>query len=189
MLEFLPAGQPYDLVTAWRQALAAGERLAALVAAPFWQDLGTPAAYLAAHRRLLRGEAPKLSRYFAKLTDPWLGVGDVIAAGAQFGGGVCLGDRVKIGAGAVLRQTVVWDEATVEPGVGLRIASWPPGCGCSAAPGERCWYKDGQFSVFSYKEKNFQRIAARLLFPVCRDNFPYFRIRRRFLYDHAYCFV
>ncbi len=119
MLEYLPAGQPYDLVTAWRQALAAGERLAALVAAPFWQDLGTPAAYLAAHRRLLRGEAPKLSRYFAKLTDPCLGVGDVISAGAQFGGGVCLGDRVKIGAGAVLRQTVVWDEATVEPGVRL----------------------------------------------------------------------
>ncbi|MFI5332258.1 MAG: sugar phosphate nucleotidyltransferase, partial [Desulfobaccales bacterium] len=119
MLEYLPAGQPYDLVTAWRQALAAGARLAALVAAPFWQDLGTPAAYLAVHRRLLRGEAPKLSRYFAKLTDPWLGVGDVISTGAQFGGGVCLGDRVKIGAGAVLRQTVVWDEATVEPGVAL----------------------------------------------------------------------
>ena len=79
MLEFLPAGQPYDLVTAWRQALAAGKSLAALVAAPpFWQDLGTPAAYLAAHRRLLQGEAPKLSRYFAKLTDPCLGVGDVI---------------------------------------------------------------------------------------------------------------
>ncbi|MCX5892283.1 MAG: NDP-sugar synthase [Deltaproteobacteria bacterium] len=119
MLKYLPAGQPYDLVTAWRQALAAGERLAALVAAPFWQDLGTPAAYLTAHRRLLRGEAPKLSRYFARLTDPWLGVGDLISAGAQFGGGVCLGDRVKIGAGAVLRHTVVWDEATVEPGVRL----------------------------------------------------------------------
>lgn len=119
MLKYLPAGQPYDLVLAWRQALAAGERLAALVAAPFWQDLGTPAAYLAVHSRLLRGEAPKLSRYFAKLTDPLLGVGDVISAGAQFGGGVCLGDRVKIGAGASLRHTVVWDEATVEPGVVL----------------------------------------------------------------------
>ncbi len=119
MLKYLPAGQADDLVTAWRQALAAGERLAALVAAPFWQDLGTPAAYLTAHRRLLRGEAPKLSRFFAKLSDPWLGVGDVISAGVQFGGGVCLGDRVKIGAAAALRQTVVWDEATVEPEVVL----------------------------------------------------------------------
>jgi NDP-sugar pyrophosphorylase family protein len=119
MLKYLPAGQRYDLVSAWRQALTAGDRLAALVAAPFWQDLGTPAAYLTAHRRLLRGEAPKLSRFFAKLTDPCLGVGDVISAGVQFGGGVCLGDRVKIGAAAALRQTVVWDEATVDPEVVL----------------------------------------------------------------------
>ena len=119
VLKYLPAGQPYDLVTAWRQALAAGERLEVLVEAPFWQDLGTPAAYLTVHRRLLQGEAPKMSPYFAKLTDPWLGVDDVISAGAQFGGGVCLGDRVKIGAAAALRHTVVWDEASVEPGVEL----------------------------------------------------------------------
>jgi len=119
MLEYLPAGQPYDLVTAWRQALAAGERLAVLKAAPFWQDLGTPALYLAAHQRLLQGEAPKMSRYFGDFTDPWLGAGAVIEAGVQFGGGVCLGDRVKIGAGVSLRHTVVWDGATVDPGVAL----------------------------------------------------------------------
>jgi mannose-1-phosphate guanylyltransferase len=119
MLEYLPAGQPYDLVTAWRQAMAAGERLAVLKAASFWQDLGRPVAYLAAHRRLLQKEAPKMSRYFGDFTDPWLGAGAVIEAGVQFGGGVCLGDRVKIGAGASLRHTVVWDGATVDPGVAL----------------------------------------------------------------------
>jgi len=119
LLDYLPAGKPYDLVTAWRQALAAGERLAAVVASPFWQDLGTPAAYLSAHRRLLRGEAPGLARYFGVLTDPWLGSGDIIEAGAHFGGGVCLGDRVKIRAGAFLRNTVVWDGATIDPGIEL----------------------------------------------------------------------
>ncbi|MCL4504142.1 MAG: NDP-sugar synthase [Deltaproteobacteria bacterium] len=119
MLEYLPAGQPHDLVSAWRQVLCAGEKLAALVAAPFWQDLGTPAAYLRVHHRLLRGEGPELRRYFGEITDPWLGSGVVIGTGAQFGGGVCLGDRVKIGAGAVLRRTVVWPEATIESGVVL----------------------------------------------------------------------
>ena len=83
MLAYLPAGQPYDLVRAWRQALAAGERLAALVVSGhFWQDLGTPAAYLTAHRRLLQGEAPGLRRYFGELTDPFLGPG-----GGHRGGG------------------------------------------------------------------------------------------------------
>lgn len=120
MLEYLPAGAPYDLVAAWRRALAAGERLAALVVAGhFWQDLGTPAAYVAAHRRLLRGEAPGLARYFGPLADPFLGEGDIIEAGVQFGGGVCLGSRVRIGAAAALRNTVVWDGATIEPGVEL----------------------------------------------------------------------
>ena len=76
MLDYLPAGKPYDLVAAWRAALAAGERLAAIaVTGHFWQDLGTPAAYLTAHRRLLQGEAPGLARYFGPLDDPFLGPG------------------------------------------------------------------------------------------------------------------
>lgn len=120
MMEYLPPGEPYDLVTAWRQALAAGERLAALVVTGhFWQDLGTPGAYLTAHSRLLQGEAPGLSRYFGSLTDPFLGPGGVIEAGAECGGGVCLGAQVRIGAGASLRRTVVWDGAVIDPGVEL----------------------------------------------------------------------
>ena len=120
MLDYLPAAEPYDLVAAWRTALAAGERLAALVlSGHFWQDLGTPEAYLRAHRRLLQGEAPGLSRYFGPLTDPFLGPGAVIETGVKFGGGVSLGARVRIGQSASLRHSVVWDGASLEPGVGL----------------------------------------------------------------------
>lgn len=120
MLDHLPPSQPYDLVTAWRTALAAGERLAALVVSGhFWQDLGTPKAYLTAHRRLLQGEALGLSRYFGPLTDPFLGPGMVIEPGVKFGGGVCLGARVRIGQGASLRHSVVWDGAGLDPGVEL----------------------------------------------------------------------
>jgi mannose-1-phosphate guanylyltransferase len=120
MVSYIPGAGPYNLVTAWRAALAAGERLAALVVTGhFWQDLGTPAAYLTAHRRLLRGEAPGLGRYLGPLTDPYLGSGGVIEGGVKFDGGVCLGNRVKIGAGASLRHTVVWDGALIDPEVAL----------------------------------------------------------------------
>jgi mannose-1-phosphate guanylyltransferase len=120
MRQYRPGGEPYQLVTAWSEALAAGERLAALVVTGhFWQDLGTPGAYLTAHSRLLQGEAPGLSRYFGSLTDPFLGPGGVIEAGASFGSGVCLGAQVRIGAGASLRRTVVWDGAVIDPGVKL----------------------------------------------------------------------
>ena len=61
MLAYIPAQGPADLVQAWREAIAAGERLACLtVSGHFWQDLGTPENYLAAHQRLLAGASPKL---------------------------------------------------------------------------------------------------------------------------------
>jgi NDP-sugar pyrophosphorylase family protein len=121
MMNYLPpAGQPADLVQAWREAMAAGERLACLtVAGHFWQDLGTPENYLAAHQRLLAGASPKLGRYFPGLTDPLIGPGARIGAGAQFGGGVCLGAKAVVEAGAFLKNTVVWERAVIAPGVEL----------------------------------------------------------------------
>jgi mannose-1-phosphate guanylyltransferase len=121
MLGYLPpVGRNYDLVRAWREAMAGGERLAAVGAAGhFWQDLGTPEAYLALHRRLLRGDSPPLARRFPHLADPFLGEGAVIGDGVQCSGGVCLGAGVKVGPGAVLKNTVVWEGAAIDPGVAL----------------------------------------------------------------------
>ncbi|MEW6386132.1 MAG: sugar phosphate nucleotidyltransferase [Thermodesulfobacteriota bacterium] len=121
MLDYLPGPGPYDLGTAWREALAAGERLAALVVqGHFWQDLGTPAAYLAAHRRLLKGESPHLARFFPPLADPLLGPGAVLEEGVACNGGVCLGEQVRVGAGACLENTVIWDRAEIAPKVSLK---------------------------------------------------------------------
>jgi mannose-1-phosphate guanylyltransferase len=121
MMDYLPPpGQPYNLVQAWREAIAAGERLASLtVSGHFWQDVGTPENYLAAHRRLLSGGSPRLGRYFPGLCDPLMGPGARIAAGAKFGGGVCLGSDVAVGEGASLKNTVVWDRAVIAHGVTL----------------------------------------------------------------------
>ncbi len=120
MLQFLPSGRPYDLVTAWREALAAGARLSAtVVSGHFWEDLGTPGGYLAAHRRLLAGEAPGLAGLFPEISDPLIGPGADIGPGVHFGGGVCLGARVRVGAGASISNTVVWEAAEIAPGVAL----------------------------------------------------------------------
>jgi mannose-1-phosphate guanylyltransferase len=120
MLTYIPSQGAYGLVQAWREALRAGERLAYLkVSGHFWQDLGTPESYLAAHRRLLAGAWPRLAGYFPGLTDPLIGPGARIGAGTHFGGGVCLGSKVVIGEGAALKNTVVWDRAGISPGVEL----------------------------------------------------------------------
>jgi mannose-1-phosphate guanylyltransferase len=120
MFHYIPAGGPYDLVRAWREALEAGEHMACLtVSGHFWQDLGTPANYLAAHRRLLTGAWPRLAGYFPGLADPLMGPGARIGAGVRFGGGVCLGANVLVGEGAALKNTVVWDRAVIRTGVEL----------------------------------------------------------------------
>jgi len=120
IFRYIPAQGAYDLVQAWREALKAGERLAYLtVSGHFWQDLGTPANYLAAHRRLLTGAWPRLAGYFPRLTDPLMGPGGRIGARARFGGGVCLGSNVAVGEGAALKNTVIWDRAVISPNVEL----------------------------------------------------------------------
>ena len=120
LLRRIPDG-PYDLVKAWQEALAAGGRLASLKAdSLFWQDLGTPEDYLAAHRRLQKGEAPSLTAFFPGGADPLMGPGAEIGPGVEFRGAVCLGAGVQVGAGASLKNTVVWDRARLAPGVQLQ---------------------------------------------------------------------
>lgn len=120
MLERL-GGEGYgDLVAVWREAIAAGEVIAGILATGhFWQDLGTPAAYLEAHRQLLEGAAPRLAAFFPPFTDPVLGKGAVVAEGAVLQGGVCLGQEVYVSGGASLLNTVAWDKAWIGPGVKL----------------------------------------------------------------------
>jgi mannose-1-phosphate guanylyltransferase len=120
MLKWLPPEGPADLVTAWQNAMAQGEHLAAVVVSGhFWQDLGTPEAYLAAHQRLLSGTCPGLNRFFPPITDPFMGEGTVLEEGVACGGGVCLGREVRVGQGARLKNTVVWDKAQIGPGLTL----------------------------------------------------------------------
>ncbi len=120
MLKYLPGAGPYDLVQAWREALAAGERLTALVVSGhFWEDLGTPAGYLAAHRRLLQGQGAGLACFFPEVMDPLLGHGAVLSEGVTCGAGVCLAAGVRVGPGAHLENTVAWERAWIGPGVSL----------------------------------------------------------------------
>jgi NDP-sugar pyrophosphorylase family protein len=116
MLAYIPPQGSSGLVQAWREAMAAGERLAYItVSGHFWQDLGAGAHWGTG------GSSPGLSSwgYFPGLTDPLIGPGPRIGAGVRFSGGVCLGSSVAVGEGASLKNTVVWDRAAISPHVEL----------------------------------------------------------------------
>lgn len=120
MLAWLPGQGPADLVTTWRHLISQGGYLAAwVVSGHFWQDVGTPEAYLAAHRQLLAGACPGLAGFFPRLADPLVGQGTRLEAGVTCAGGVCLGNQVSVGQGTWLKNTVVWDEAWIGPGLTL----------------------------------------------------------------------
>ena len=120
MLKWLPPEGPADLVTAWQQAIAQGEELAAVVVSGhFWQDLGTPETYLTAHQRLLAGTCKGLNKYFPPISDPFCGKDTVLEEEVACHGGVCLGRKIRVGRGSQLKNTVVWDKAQIGPGLTL----------------------------------------------------------------------
>ena len=120
MLKWLPPAGPADLVAAWQHAIAQGEELAAVVVSGhFWQDLGTPEAYLTVHQRLLSGTYPGLNKLFPPISDPFIGAGTVLEEGVACRGSVCLGQQVRVGRESQLKNTVIWDKAQIGPGLTL----------------------------------------------------------------------
>ena len=81
----------------------------------FWTDMGTPADYLKLHADLLGRKVP----VYRELVKTAAGAPFVAAENAAIGKNVklldwvCIGQGARIGAGASLERTVVWDGAFV----------------------------------------------------------------------------
>ncbi|HHO47653.1 MAG TPA: nucleotidyltransferase family protein [Desulfobacteraceae bacterium] len=112
----IPPGRFFHIIDLYRELIREGGRIGYLgVDGSFWRDIGTPADYLQVHADLLTGSRP----YFLPLASPaspWL-VDPEAAMGenVRLEGWGCVG-RAQIGAGAVLRNCVVWDGAVIPPG-------------------------------------------------------------------------
>jgi mannose-1-phosphate guanylyltransferase len=120
IFDLIQSGMFVSIIDTYRQAIAAGAKVTAEVRKSFyWQDIGTPQDYLEIHRRLLAGEVPAVAALYPQVTDPFLAEGVTLSKGTRLDGGVCLGKGVKVGAGVYLKNTVVWAEADLGPGVKL----------------------------------------------------------------------
>ncbi|MFH7319993.1 sugar phosphate nucleotidyltransferase [Desulfurivibrio sp. D14AmB] len=118
LLELIPPDRFYHSIDWYRQLIAAGRRVRALVVKDhFWSDMGTPADYLQLHAALLTGQAPGFGP--APLSPPvpffyghdlTLGRDLALRDWAVVGSNAVLGDRVS------LTRCVVWDGVEIPAG-------------------------------------------------------------------------
>ncbi|MDD3554669.1 MAG: NDP-sugar synthase [Deltaproteobacteria bacterium] len=105
---FLPKEMPCSLIDGFKNALKMGYSIRALPLVRFshdgvWEDIGTVAGYLAAHKQLLAASDCLIQR----------GHDCRLAPGVRVEEWGCLGDRVCVGENAVLRASVIWNDCSI----------------------------------------------------------------------------
>ena len=113
----IPEGVQGVIETAYKELVPLGKVRAVLEPGATWFDVGTPEAYLAANLAVLRGEIAVPIDPWTRGTrsgTSWIGDGAVIRGSVQ---NSVIGAGAAVAQGATLSSCVVWDGATVAPGV------------------------------------------------------------------------
>jgi NDP-sugar pyrophosphorylase family protein len=112
IFDWIPAEGPYSVIDALIAAMRAGHHVGGLlVEEGLWIDLGTPAAYLEAHRILANGRAPS---YLTEVGWPSpIHPEARLFPGAAFEGTVAIGPGAVIGKNARIKDSVVWPGAII----------------------------------------------------------------------------
>jgi len=132
VLDLIPDGRMVSIERETFPLVVAGSRpLYAYTTSDYWIDLGNPKAYLSAHHNVFDGAMPLgigqgIEGPGAKdvpagscITPVYIGDGVRIASGASVGPYAVLGAGCSIGAGAIVRNSVLWDAVTVEEGASI----------------------------------------------------------------------
>ncbi|MXY24494.1 MAG: NDP-sugar synthase [Acidobacteria bacterium] len=141
--DLIPANEKHSIERGYFPALIErGETVAAYIEECYWRDIGTPEAYLAAHRDILDGlchsaclcDRPASTGEptvadgatvdpGANLNGPcYVGPGATIRAGAEVGPYAVIGEDVLVKPEAELRDSIVWPGSTIGIGAVLRGA-------------------------------------------------------------------
>jgi NDP-sugar pyrophosphorylase family protein len=136
ILDFIPAGRPVSIEReTFPAVIAANKAIYAYTTADYWIDLGRPDQYLSAHRDVLSGAMPlniepgisgegadALRKSPGVIPPVHAGKDVVVDAAATVGPNVVLGQGCSVGAGAVIKDSVLWDCVSVGAGATIEEA-------------------------------------------------------------------
>jgi mannose-1-phosphate guanylyltransferase len=92
-----------------------------------WRDIGTPAAYMQAHREVMLQRLPLIPGHDMSAGALFLGEGSMVAKDCRMDGFVSIGHGCRIEPGCTLCDCIVWDQTTIAAGSTLRNAVCGPG--------------------------------------------------------------
>lgn len=115
ILNLIPPNKPFDIIHAYLDLIQRrpGSVAGLLFEKTYWIDIGTPVAYLEAHRDILIDKKP-ISRSFIQQGTTYIGKRSVIEGGAHLEGFVSLGTDCLVKKNAFLKNCVVWNNTVVE---------------------------------------------------------------------------
>jgi mannose-1-phosphate guanylyltransferase len=133
VIDAMPAGRPLSVEReTFPGLLAAGELVVAHVDSSYWLDLGTPEAFVRGSCDLVLGRMASSALPGAP-GEALLLEGAVVAPDAIAHGGTTIGRRVRVGPGATVHSSVVFDDAVI--GAGAEVRGSVIGRAASIAPG------------------------------------------------------
>jgi mannose-1-phosphate guanylyltransferase len=117
----IPASTKVSVIPVFLEMIRTGAKLGGVIVDDgHWWDLGSREHYLAVHRELANG-TPLLASGISSLTNPapWIAPGAQVASDAVLSGATSIGEGAVVGAGATLRDCIVWPEGRVAAGADL----------------------------------------------------------------------
>ena len=141
VLAMIPAGREVSVEREIFPYLQAERRLRAYVSSSYWRDIGTPRSYLAASQDVLSGAVVAREGFDYLQVDPSAVVGKgvkvlppvsvaaecVLEHGATVGGRSSLGRGCRVGEGAVVEGSILFDGAEIEADAVVRGSIIGPG--------------------------------------------------------------
>jgi mannose-1-phosphate guanylyltransferase/phosphomannomutase len=155
IFDYIPEGRPVDFSSEVFPKLLEEQRpLYGKVCEGYWEDVGTLAAYVSAHKDILDGRVDVDVPGFRLEGSVWLGEGAEVDPEARIDGPAVLGDHTKVEAGARLapysvlgNNVMVRSDAQIERSVildgayigqGARLLGAVVGRGSDLRPNARC---------------------------------------------------